>query len=92
MRLSTVWSLVFGHQGQGFRVWDLGCTCRFLLAESRETGSTIIYSTHVFDGLENWPTHILYLCKGSVVSFSSVKDIPEYIHPESSAYTPNPEP
>lgn len=27
--------------------------------ECEERGATIIYATHIFDGLENWPTHIV---------------------------------
>lgn len=31
----------------------------FLKKECRERGATIIYATHIFDGLENWPSHIV---------------------------------
>ncbi|KAL0666354.1 hypothetical protein Bca4012_029058 [Brassica carinata] len=31
----------------------------FLRKECQERGATIIYATHIFDGLEDWPTHIL---------------------------------
>lgn len=27
---------------------------------------TIIYATHIFDGLEDWMTHLLYLCNGTI--------------------------
>ncbi|KAL8265627.1 hypothetical protein R6Q59_002971 [Mikania micrantha] len=30
----------------------------FLKKECEERGATIIYATHIFDGLENWPSHI----------------------------------
>lgn len=36
----------------------------FLRKECEERGATIIYATHIFDGLENWPTHIVYLARG----------------------------
>lgn len=26
------------------------------------TGATILYATHIFDGLDDWPTHLHYLC------------------------------
>lgn len=31
----------------------------FLKAECEERGATIIYATHIFDGLEAWPTHLV---------------------------------
>lgn len=31
----------------------------FLRKECQERGATIIYATHIFDGLEDWPTHIV---------------------------------
>lgn len=32
---------------------------KFLRKECEERGATIIYATHIFDGLEDWPTHIV---------------------------------
>ena len=38
----------------------------FLQRETDERGATIVYATHIFDGLDEWPTHIHYLhYKGS---------------------------
>lgn len=34
--------------------------------ESEERKMTIIYATHIFDGLEDWMTHLLYLCNGTI--------------------------
>lgn len=34
---------------------------RWLRKESEERGATIIYATHIFDGLDDWPTHFHYL-------------------------------
>eukprot|EP00249_Psilotum_nudum_P012434 c23782_g1_i3 orf=135-1181(+) len=31
----------------------------FLRSESEERGATIIYATHIFDGLDSWPSHIV---------------------------------
>ena len=31
----------------------------FLKAECEERGATIIYASHIFDGLEAWPTHLV---------------------------------
>eukprot|EP00286_Rhodomonas_abbreviata_P027676 CAMPEP_0181297396 /NCGR_PEP_ID=MMETSP1101-20121128/5216_1 /TAXON_ID=46948 /ORGANISM="Rhodomonas abbreviata, Strain Caron Lab Isolate" /LENGTH=317 /DNA_ID=CAMNT_0023402327 /DNA_START=44 /DNA_END=997 /DNA_ORIENTATION=+ len=35
---------------------------RFLKTESETRGATILYATHIFDGLDDWPTHLHYLC------------------------------
>ncbi|KAL6146457.1 hypothetical protein ACLB2K_057136 [Fragaria x ananassa] len=38
----------------------------FLKKECEERGATIIYATHIFDGLENWPSHIVYVANGKL--------------------------
>lgn len=37
---------------------------RFLVEECDSRGATIIYATHIFDGLEFWPTHVAYVARG----------------------------
>lgn len=34
---------------------------RWLKKESETRGCTILYATHIFDGLDDWPTHLHYL-------------------------------
>ena len=34
---------------------------KWLVKESDERGATIIYATHIFDGLDDWATHLFYL-------------------------------
>jgi len=34
---------------------------KWLVKESDERGATIIYATHIFDGLDEWATHLFYL-------------------------------
>lgn len=34
---------------------------KWLQKESVERGATILYATHIFDGLDEWPTHVHYL-------------------------------
>lgn len=34
---------------------------RWLVKESDDRGATIVYATHIFDGLDDWATHLLYL-------------------------------
>lgn len=39
---------------------------QFLKSECESTGATIVYATHIFDGLESWPTHLMYLANGTL--------------------------
>uniref|UniRef100_A0A7S3XE31 ABC transporter domain-containing protein n=1 Tax=Picocystis salinarum TaxID=88271 RepID=A0A7S3XE31_9CHLO len=47
------------------------------LKEESVKGATIIYTTHIFDGLESWPTHIAYISHGRLQTFCKAEDIPE---------------
>lgn len=38
----------------------------FLRQECEERGATIIYATHIFDGLEGWISHVAYLEDGEL--------------------------
>ncbi|XVE96895.1 hypothetical protein REPUB_Repub02eG0263200 [Reevesia pubescens] len=38
----------------------------FLRKECEERGATIIYATHIFDGLEKRPSHIVYVAHGKL--------------------------
>ncbi|TVU47276.1 hypothetical protein EJB05_06871 [Eragrostis curvula] len=38
----------------------------YLKEECEERGATIIYATHIFDGLDDWPTHIVYIAHGKL--------------------------
>lgn len=40
---------------------------RFLKEECESRGATIIYATHIFDGLEFWPSHLAYLANGALL-------------------------
>ena len=40
----------------------------WLKKESIENNSTIIYTTHIFDGLDNWPTHIIYIDRNGSIN------------------------
>lgn len=37
---------------------------KWLEKESNERGATIIYATHIFDGLDEWASHLFYLTSG----------------------------
>ncbi|KAL4449008.1 hypothetical protein ABPG77_007725 [Micractinium sp. CCAP 211/92] len=49
----------------------------FLRQECAERGATIIYATHIFDGLESWPSHIMYVAGGRLQVFAAAADVPE---------------
>ncbi|XP_031377319.1 ABC transporter I family member 19 [Punica granatum] len=38
----------------------------FLKEECEQRGSTIVYATHIFDGLEAWATHLVYIQDGEL--------------------------
>ena len=40
-----------------------------------------VQATHIFDGLETWPTHLLYVASGRLQVFSAASDIPEMQDP-----------
>lgn len=51
---------------------------KFLKKECDERGATIIYATHIFDGLDDWPSHIVYVAQGKVqiaMPMDKVKEI-----------------
>ncbi|CAH9076249.1 unnamed protein product [Cuscuta europaea] len=51
---------------------------KFLKKECEERGATIIYATHIFDGLEDWPSHIVYVANGKLqlaTPMSKVKEM-----------------
>ncbi|CAA2974945.1 ABC transporter I family member 20 [Olea europaea subsp. europaea] len=39
---------------------------KFLKKECDERGATIVYATHIFDGLEDWPSHVVYVAHGKL--------------------------
>lgn len=52
---------------------------RYLRKESETRGATIIYATHIFDGLDDWPTHLHYLCnKGYTGWQGKIQDLEFY--------------
>lgn len=49
----------------------------FLNSECQCKGATIIYATHIFDGLEMWPSHIAYVAQGRLQFAKPLSDIKE---------------
>ena len=38
----------------------------FLKRETEERNATIVYATHIFDGLGSWPTHVAHISDGEI--------------------------
>jgi len=51
---------------------------RWLERESVERKATIIYATHIFDGLDDWPTHLHYLTNDGDTGWQGKLDELEY--------------
>jgi len=52
---------------------------KWLKNESETRGATILYATHIFDGLDDWPTHLHYLCnKGYTGWQGKIEDLQLY--------------
>lgn len=51
---------------------------RFLKRETEEKGATVFYATHIFDGLAEWATHLLFFSKARVLRCCKMQDLSEY--------------
>ncbi|BGO92103.1 hypothetical protein NBRC10512_000834 [Rhodotorula toruloides] len=40
----------------------------FLAEETQTRGATIVYASHIFDGMDSWPTHLCHIQLGSTVA------------------------
>merc|ERR1719440_1804347 len=49
---------------------------QFLREECDERGATVIYSTHILDGLDDWPSHVLHLHHGTLAYCGLLADAP----------------
>ncbi|CAH8251076.1 unnamed protein product [Arabidopsis lyrata] len=49
----------------------------FFKQECDQRGATIVYATHIFDGLETWATHLAYIQDGELNRLSRMTDIDE---------------
>ncbi len=50
---------------------------KFFEEECAERGATIIYATHIFDGMEKWATHIAYLENGKMIRGGPANELKE---------------
>jgi CCR4-NOT complex subunit CAF16 len=46
----------------------------YLQKECATRGTTIVYATHIFDGMDRWPTHIAYLTAGNLSFFGPMTE------------------
>ncbi len=51
----------------------------FLRSESETRQTTILYATHIMDGLADWATHLLYLEAGRVQLFRRIEEVEGYV-------------
>lgn len=49
----------------------------FLKQECDQRGSTIVYATHIFDGLETWATHLAYIQDGELRRTEKLSELQE---------------
>lgn len=42
-----------------------------------QRGATIVYATHIFDGLETWATHLAYIQDGELRRAAKLSDVNE---------------
>lgn len=47
----------------------------FLKEESERNGATIVYATHIFDGMEQWATHLAYIEHGKLSKWGASDEI-----------------
>ncbi|KAI8142923.1 P-loop containing nucleoside triphosphate hydrolase protein [Fennellomyces sp. T-0311] len=51
---------------------------KYLKSETETRGATIVYTTHIFDGLSSWMTHVARMADGTILSKHDVNDFPEF--------------
>ncbi|KAJ7977221.1 ABC transporter-like protein [Quillaja saponaria] len=49
----------------------------FFREECEQRGATIVYATHIFDGLETWATHLAYIQDGELRRAEKLSDVSE---------------
>ncbi|KAL9233726.1 hypothetical protein vseg_008684 [Gypsophila vaccaria] len=49
----------------------------FLAEECEQRGATIVYATHIFDGLETWATHLAYVQDGELKRTEKLSELSE---------------
>lgn len=47
----------------------------FLQKETEERGAQVVYATHIFDGLSDWPTHVVHMHGGKVLTAETYEEL-----------------
>ena len=47
----------------------------FLKAECEQRGATIVYATHIFDGLDDWANKVMYVARGQMRLFGDMATV-----------------
>ena len=50
----------------------------FLVSECETRGACIMYATHIFDGLDDWTTHVMYLKAGRTDGVKRIQDFEDW--------------
>ncbi|KAF9594043.1 hypothetical protein IFM89_026975 [Coptis chinensis] len=50
----------------------------FFKEECEQRGATIVYATHIFDGLETWATDVAYIQDGELRRWQKLVELPEF--------------
>ena len=61
----------------------------FLKQETIERGCSIVYATHIFDGLASWPTQLLHMSLGQITESGTPKEFLDQIPQDQEAGTAN---
>merc|ERR1712147_343792 len=51
----------------------------YLVKQCNDRGVTIVYATHIFDGMDRWPTHVAYLTAGRLSFFGSIAEFHKHM-------------
>lgn len=49
---------------------------QFLKQETEERNATVVYATHIFEGLDDWATHVVHLSQGAIAHCGEMLNIP----------------
>jgi CCR4-NOT complex subunit CAF16 len=63
---------------------------RFLRDESQQRGVTILYASHVLEGLAAWATHLAFLSPGRLRCFAATADVKELQGPLATSDSTSP--
>lgn len=48
---------------------------QFLKSETEQRNSQVVYATHIFDGLMDWPTHVAHIHLGTILSVDTFPEL-----------------